>query len=179
MAMLVDALKGVASGQANSQLAAAAALEQAARQQQPDNKMAPGISDFNPQGDLQFARPKLKCEMLIPWEAEAESLTVEEIELLNLLEEGTFTIRRNDMSKVEIKVQIRRNLNGEPDRLLMNSESGFNEEFHWIMPSMVSILRQVLGQRASTKIAAANVMTMDERLDRVRSGELRVSVGLR
>lgn len=179
MLMLVDALRNVAAGSANSQQMAQQALEQAARQQQPDNKFAPAISDFNPQGDRQYPRPKLKCPMFLPWEAEAESLTYEEIELLNLLEDGEYTIKRNDGSKVGVKVKLKRNLNGTPDVLLMNSEQAYNEENHWMMPGLTMVLRQVLGHRPHTKRAAAEIMTMDERMEAVRAGELPVSVGAR
>lgn len=179
MLMLVKALETVAAGSANSQQMAAAALDQAARQQQPDNKFAPAISDFNPQGDLTYPRPPLKCQMFIPWEAEQESLTYEEIELLNLLESGEYGIRRNDGLRVNIKVRLKTNLNGKPDTLLMNSESAYNEENSWMMPGLVSVLRQILAQRPDTKFAASKVLTMEERIDMVRNGSLLVSVGQR
>lgn len=179
MIMLVDALGKIAAGQQNAAAAAAQALETAARQQQPDNKHSHLICDLNPQGDRQYARPPLKCKMFIPWEAEPESLTFEEIELLNLLEEGEFIIKRNDGVKVNVTVRMTHNLNGKPDRLLLNSETAFNEENHWMMPPLTSTLRQILATRPHTKKAALEVLTMEERYDMVASGELPVSVGVR
>lgn len=178
---LVEALSKVAAGQANSQQVATEALNAASRQTQPDNKFAPGVSVFNPQGDLTYARPRLKCEMFIPWEAEAESLTWEEIELLNLLQEGEFFVKRNDDTKVPITVRIEYNLGDrtKPNRLLMNSETSFNNDNHWMLPPLTSILRQVLNQKPETRRAAQDVPTMDDRLDMIRSGELPVSVGAR
>lgn len=179
MLMLVDALRGVASGQANAQQVAAAALESAARQQQPDNKFAPLISVFNPQGDLQYPKPDLKCKMYLPWEAEKESLTWEEIELLNLLQAGEYTVKRNDGTKIMITVKIVRNLNGRPERLLMNSETGFNDDNHWLMPPLTTTLRNILDQNPETKQLAREILTMDERYDLVLEGKLPVSVGQR
>lgn len=179
MKMMVAALAQISAGQNQSAKIAQKALEEAARAQQPDNKIAPGISDLNPQGDLEFPRPRLKCEMFIPWEAEQEGLTWEEIELLNLLEEGEYAIKRNDGVKVGVKVQIQFNLNGKPNRLLMNSENSFNDENHWMMPTLVSILRQILASRPHTKVAAAQVVTMDERVQMVETGELAISAGRR
>lgn len=179
MKMMVAALGQIAAGQANSAHVAAQALDQAAKQQQPDNKFSHNISDFNPQGDSMYPRPKLKCEMFIPWEAEPESLNFEELELLNLLEDGEFVIKRNDNMKVQVTVKIQMNLNGKPNRLLMNSETAYNDDNHWMMPPLVSILRQVLATRPGTKEAAARVLTMDERVEMVLSGALPVSVGVR
>jgi len=179
LAALVVALQQIASGQVNSQKAATEALDMAARQQQPDNKFAPGISDYNPQGDREYPRPSLKCPMFLPWEAEQESLTFEEIELLNLLEDGEYTVKRNDGVKIGVTIKIKVNRNGTPDVLMMNSEAAFNEEHHWMMPGLTVILRQVLDSRPNTRIAAAKVLSMDMRVAMVASKELPVSVGAR
>lgn len=179
MLMMVDALAKIAAGQTNAQMVATQALDQAARQQQPDNRFAPGISVYNPQGDLQYPRPKLKCPMFIPWEAEEESATFEEIELLNLLESGDYSVKRNDETRVPVTVKISMNNNGKADRLLMNSETSFNDDNHWMMPGLTVILRQILATRPHTKLAAAKILTMDERMDMVMSGELPCSVGVR
>lgn len=179
LSALVSALEKIASGQVNSQRAATEALDMSARLQQPDNKLSPGVSSFNPQGDREYPRPALKCPMFLPWEAEQGSLTFEEIELLNLLEEGDYAVKRNDGTKLKVAVKIKMNMNGTPDTLFMNSEAAFNEENHWMMPSLVIILRQVLDANPNTRKAANEVMTMDERVEAVRSGELTVSVGAR
>ena len=176
---LTRALEGIAAGQVNSQRAATEALDMAAKMQQPDNRTGPNISDFNPQGDSQHPRPKLRCPMFLPWEAEPESLTWEEIELLNLLREGEYAVRRNDGVKVRVTIRVKMNLNGTPDILLMNSESAFNDENSWMMPPLVDILRQILMSNPETKHAGASVMTMDERRAAVAARELPVSVGLR
>lgn len=179
MFMMADALAKVAAGQANAQVVAAKALDDAARQQQPDNRFAPMISELNPQGDLQHPRPKLKCPMFLPWEADWDSLSFEEIELLNLLEQGEYVIKTIDNRRVEVKVQIKMNYNGKPDRLLMNSEAAFNEENGWKMPALTSVLRQIAAHRPHTKLAASKVLSMDDRIEQVLSGQLPVSVGTR
>lgn len=179
MVMLAAALRDIASGQVNAQMVAAKALESAQRQVQPDNKQAPMLSVLNPQGELQFPKPKLKCRMDIPWECENESCTWEEVELLNLLEDGEYVIKRNDNSKVGVIVKLLKDLNGKPNRLFMNSEMAFTEESHWRMPPLTSILRQILAVRPHTAAAASKVLTMDQRYSMVENGELEVSVGMR
>lgn len=176
---LTRALEGIASGQVNSQRAATEALDMAAKMQQPDNRTGPNISAFNPQGESQHPRPKLRCPMFLPWEAEADSLTWEEIELLNLLREGEYAVARNDGVKIRVTIKVKMNLNGTPDTLLMNAEAGFNDENAWMMPPLTSILRQVLMGNPETKHAAAAVMTMDERRAAVIAKELAISVGQR
>lgn len=176
---LVAALQQIASGQVNSQRAATEALDMSARMQQPDNKFSHGISAFNPQGDREYPRPTLKCAMFLPWEAEQESLTFEEIELLNLLEEGEYIIRRNDGVKIQVTVKIKMNMNGTPDTLFMNSEAAFTDETHWMMPPLVSVLRQILDARPHTRKSASAVLTMDTRASMIVAKELPVSVGVR
>lgn len=176
---LVGALQSIASGQQDARSAAQQALDMSAKMQQPDNRNAPRISVFNPQGDLYFPRPALKCKMFIPWQAEAESLTFEEIELLNLLEPGEFSIARNDGKKVNVIIRAAMNDNGRMDRLLLNSETAFNNDNHWMMPPLTVLLRQILESRPFTREASRQVLTMDERFEKVASGEFAVSVGTR
>ena len=57
------------------------------RQGRRSNEVVPMRSVFNPRGILleEYQKPKLKCTMMLPWLAENDSLTREEVELLNLL----------------------------------------------------------------------------------------------
>lgn len=132
------------------------------KSQDPSNMFAPDFSVFNPRGEKAHPRPKLKCRMFIPWEAEWESLTREEIELLNLLEPGEFFLKRNDESRVIMTVKADINPNsGKYDRLLMNSETALNNDYHWLMPPLRIWLREILKQRPATKAAARKIMTME------------------
>lgn len=162
MERLVAVMERVASGQQASANATADAIR---KSQDPSNMFAPNVSVFNPRGERDHPRPQLKCKMFLPWEAEVESLTREEIELLNLLESGEYYIRRNDESRILITIGVSTNPNsGKADRLLMNSETGFNNDYHWLIPPLRSMLRQILAQRPATKVAAAAVRTMEDEL---------------
>jgi hypothetical protein len=163
MEKLVNVLERVAMGQQRSTEAATAAL---ARGKDPSNLFAPEQSVFNPRGERDYPRPDLKCKMHLPWEAEKESLTREEIQLLNLLEPGEFRIKRNDNSWIGIKIEGRINPNSNQlEVLFMNSETGFNDDYAWLMPPLPNILRQILKQRMSTRAAAEQVMTMEDEID--------------
>lgn len=136
------------------------------RSQDPSNPFAPDVSVFNPRGERDHPRPKLKCKMFLPWEAEWESLTREEIELLNLLETGEFFIKRNDESRIMMSVAGSVNPNnGRYDRLLMNSETALNNDYHQLMPPLRQWVRQILNQRPGTKVAASKVMSMEDEID--------------
>jgi len=162
MERLVAVMERVASGQQASSTATAEAIR---RSQDPSNPFAPNVSVFNPRGERDHPRPALKCRMFLPWEAEVESLTREEIELLNLLEPGEYFIKRNDESRILITIAATTNPNnGRFDKLLMNSETGFNNDYHWLIPPLRNMLRQILAQRPGTKVAAAAVRTTEEEL---------------
>lgn len=179
VAALVDALRNIATGQQDARVAAQQALEMSAKMQQPDNRTAPGRSVYNPQGDAQYPRPRLKCKMFIPWPADPESLTFEEIELLNLLEPGEYFVRRNDGTRITVTIRASHNLNGSMDRLLLNAETAFNNDNHWLMPPLATLLREVLKQVPAARDKAGNVLTMDDREYLVSRGELPISVGVR
>jgi hypothetical protein len=163
MAKILLVLEKVAGGQAASTQAAADALS---RGKDPSNFFAPDVSAFNPRGERDYPRPALRCKMHLPWEAERESLTREEIELLNLLDAGDYFITRNDESRIKINVRTRINANTQlPEVLLMNSETGFNNDYAWLMPSLRKMLREMLNQRSDTRALARGIRTMEEELD--------------
>lgn len=150
------------------------------RSTRPSNEVAHMRSAYNLRGELlpDYQKPVLKCKMLLPWEADDASLTREEVELLNLLgQPGTFRLRRNDGSRVEVSVQVRYEMDGEtPSVILINSESGFIQENHRLMPALTDIIRQILNQCGpETKAKASVVLTMDEERDLIEAGRLTVS----
>lgn len=177
MPLLVRALERIAEGQEDSREAAKAALDRAHKTQFPQGaKRGREISMFNPQGDTKYPRPDLKCKMFLPWQAEKETLTVEEIRLLNLLEDGDYRVKRNDGTRMTITVKIQTNSNnGKPERLLMNSETGFSNLRHRQCTPLSTMLREMLMQRPHLKEAAAAVPTMDAMYEAVAAGELPVS----
>lgn len=131
-------------------------------------------SPFNPRGDKDFPMPDLKCEMWVPFkisDPHTGGLDREEVELLNLLEPGEFTIEMNDgaMQRIVI-VGTRNNETGKFYKLAMvgpRDEEGkhtglFIKERKNQFPSLKSMLRQILGEEQS-----AGVMTMKEEVRRI------------
>lgn len=144
----------------------------------PSNDVVPMTSTLNPRGQRDFPKPPLKCVMLIPWLADYDSLTREEVQLLNLLEPGTFVVRKMDGTKVKIDVQITYGLDEvTPSRLLMNHETAFNNDNHKWMPPLVDLLRQIhhASKNATVRAQAAAVLSQDEEEALIASGELTVS----
>jgi len=79
-------------------------------------------SPFNPLGDRDFPRPKLKCAMYLGAaplgsQKEVTVLTRPEIDALNALEPGHYRIVKMDGSRVVIEVKGQRNSNQDLDRL--------------------------------------------------------------
>jgi hypothetical protein len=133
----------------------------------PSNEVVPMVSVLNPRGDNCIPKPRLKCIMMIPWLVDPESITREEAQLLNLLEQGEYVITRSDGMRVKITVKIDFGLDEiTPSRLLMNNETAFNNDNHKWMPPLSLFLRQVLRQHKdpATVKAANDVLTMDEEL---------------
>lgn len=141
----------------------------------PSNQVIPDISVFNRRGrEPQVSaktgkvegpvKPPLKCMMMIPWVAEWESLTREEVELLNLLEDGAYSIKRSDRSKVLLTIQIRYGAdNKTPSALFINHETAFNQDNFRNMPPLSDMLRDILKQH-DRPIAhkAASILTDEE-----------------
>jgi len=140
----------------------------------PRNEFPPEISEFNLRGDKDFARPPLKCEMHTPWFRpwDQSSLTREEVELLNLLEPGEYTLKRNDGTKVIVQVEGKYALGDSTklERLTIAHPSAFGNAEHARMKSLPDTLRSMLGRKAK------DVITMEEeegyiRLSQSNAGE--------
>lgn len=165
---MAEALRSIAAhmNPANN----ATAMKRALR---PENTRHPGISALNPRGDKDYPRPKLKYKRVnVPYRSEPEDFDRERIELLNLLEQGQYMVDRNDGTQVQISVKIVRNdLTQEPEELWFISPFAYSSENRLLMPSMTSMMRAMIGEKADS------VMTMAEERKLVASGELSVSVG--
>lgn len=141
----------------------------------PSNEVVPEISVFNRRGrdpkaegmdpklHLATIKPPLKCDMFFPWVLEWESLTREEVQLLNLLEEGAYTVKLADRSKVTMTVDIKWNeANTKPSKLFVNHETAFNQANYRNVPPLTEILRQMLKQHDPDVRARSAAVLMDE-----------------
>lgn len=175
MTRLAEALERVSAATLDGAKLQAA---EARRIHRPSNDVVPQISVLNPRGERDFPKPRLKCLMMIPWLADPDSLSREEIELLNLLEPGEFVVRKMDGTKVKVTVRIDYGLDEiTPSRLLMNHETAFNNDNHRWMPPLTDFVRQVLNasKDPETKAKAAAVLTMDEEVALIEAGKLLVA----
>lgn len=146
-------------------------------------------SPFNPRGDKDFPMPDLKCEMWVPFklsDPHTGGLDREEVELLNLLEPGEYTIEMNDgAAQIVCVIGTRNTETGKLYKLAMvgpRDEDGkhtglFTKERRQQFPSLKSMLRQIIGQDGT-----ASVMTMREEVRRIHlpvddPNHLTVSIG--
>lgn len=153
-----------------------------ARAQRPSNEVVPMRSVFNPRGETLegYTKPKLKCAIvLLPWQAENESMTREEIELVNLLQPGHYVVKRIDSSKIKMSIQAEYDVDGiKMTKLLLNHETAFNNDNFRLMPALPDYLRQILKQHADVAVqkAAREVMSMEEEEALIEAGDLSVAV---
>lgn len=144
---------------------------------QPNNQSPPKISSLNPQGDKDYPRPACKFRYLfVPYKAEYSDFTYEEMELVNLLEHGTYQVTRNDGSTIELDVRVTENkMTGKPEDLYLSHPFAFNGENRHTMPPFRAMLREIAEQ---TDKDTSSILTMQQRTLKVRKGELPISVGM-
>lgn len=137
----------------------------------PSNEVYPSISVFNLRGDKDFPRPQLKCKMHLPWEADWDNMTREEIELCNLLEPGDYMVKRNDGTKIKVSVRATYKLDSDvPDHILVNHETAFNNDYHRLMP--YDWVRQMVRSNPRTRALADMILTMEEEEELIKAGKL-------
>lgn len=110
-----------------------------------ENETHPGISVFNPQGERDHPKPELKCRMFwVGFPLEKDALTPTEIALLNQVEEvGKFSFTRTDGSPDTMVIEGERDANGDWAKLEFIFPARGDKKNN--LPSMVSMLREVLG----------------------------------
>lgn len=173
MARLAGALERVSAAQVEG---AKIIADESKRAHRPSNEVVPRISTLNPRGERDYPKPKLKCPMWIPWQADPDSMTREEIELANLLEPGEFVVRKMDGTKVKVSIKITYGLDEiTPSRLLLTHETAFNNDNKQWMPPLVDIFRTILTSKPETRARAAAVLTMDEEIALIEAEKLPVS----
>lgn len=172
----------------STQAGSAALVEENRKAFRPSNQVPMEVSVFNRRGrdpkpiadatlDRMTRKPKLKCDMFTPGIAEWESLTREEVQLLNLLEAGAYVISRADRSKITVTIKIVYDEgNKKPSKLFVLHETAFNQENFRNMPPMVDWLRGVLKQHDRPIAAqAASVITDEEEEALIEAGKLSVT----
>lgn len=177
---ITDVLAAALNRLADAQLAGSKLIaDETRRAHRPSNEVVPMRSTLNPRGNLlpDYQKPKLACPMMLPWLADDDSCSREEVELLNLLLKapGKYAVEMTDGRSVEIDVKVDANIDGTPYRMLINNETAFKNEFFKYVPPLPLYLRQILVQ-SPLKRDAAGILTMAEENAMIRAGELTVSV---
>jgi hypothetical protein len=144
------------------------------RAARPSNEVVHERSVYNPRG--RDYPVHLRCKMDIPWEADENTLTREEIQLLNLVQQGEYRVRRTDGSMYVEQIKLTTNLSGKPNLITMTNETAFNNDNYKTAPPLVDRLRQILKQHSKAVNAeAAAVLSMDEEEALIAAGELAVT----
>ena len=130
-------------------------IEQLITKTHPENVDHPGISVFNPDGDVAHPKPDLKCKFYwVGYDMRPETLTRQEIELLNRLTPGEYRVTKSDGVGIPFRVEGKKSdkLDDQGVSQLESISIWFsckNEARHNHM-SMVSYLQQVLGDKIPT-----------------------------
>lgn len=179
MVTLTSALERLAAAQITGSELVAQEHRRAAQAVRPSNQIIPEVSVFNRRGTKleDYQKPKLKCLMMLPWLVEWESVTREEVELLNLLEAGSYVITRIDRTKITATVTIDYKTDGKtPSRLIMTHDTAFNNDNFKMMPPLTDMLRGILKQHDRSIANASKAVLSDEEEEAlIEAGQLSVS----
>ena len=141
---LVLALKA-ASGNDDDSLKKRAEYEAEAhkRVNERENKQHPAISVYsNPLGDIADPKPPLKCKMFwVGYDLRTDTLTPEEVRLLNLAKAGDFQFHKTDGSISTLKVTSGAMNDGSLERLEFHFPCRGDNRHN--LPSMTAMLREV------------------------------------
>lgn len=157
------------------------------RAHRPSNETPRNVSVFNRRGTLledhpdpkmRYSKPKLKCLMMIPWMVEWESCTREEVELLNLLQPGEYSLKRIDNSKIKVTVVITWGVdNLTPSQLVISHDTAYGNDQFKLMPALSDLLRQILKQHdMMTRAKASQVLSDEDEEALIETGDLSVSL---
>lgn len=187
IAKLTTALERVSETQLEG---AKLVAQETRRANRPSNEVIPNCSVFNRRGELLPAdtpgphKPVLKCQMLVPWLIEWESINREEAELLNLLEPGEYNLMLIDRSKIRFVIRQEMKADNRTPSRLMGGHIGddgqpgtaFNKDNFRLVPPLSDWLRQLLKQHSKdVRAKAAAILTDEEEEALIEAGELAIS----
>ena len=110
-----------------------------------ENLNFPNISTLNPKGERDNPRPALKCKMFwVGFKMAPDSLTYEEINLLNRVVPGAYRVTKSDGKSVPFTVGATQDMAGRLEKMTFRFPCKNTEDRMNHMP-MTSYLREVLG----------------------------------
>lgn len=134
-----------------------------------ENDPAPMISAFNPLGDRDHPRPALKCKMdWVGYPCERDSLSVEEIELLNAMEPGEYTFHRTDGTAERLTVTPLTSPTGKLERLSFYFPCRGDNRHN--LPGLAPLLREVLKKTPREADLYAQLEALRNELATVKAG---------
>jgi hypothetical protein len=146
IADLIAALKA-SSGNDDESMRRRAQFEAEAHQrlQKKENVDHPGISVYSyPEGDVARPKPPLHCKMFwVGYDLQADQLTPDEIDLLNLATPGDYTFTKTDGSIEKLEIIGTNGHNGKIERLEFQFPCRGDNKHN--LPGMAALLRQVFG----------------------------------
>ena len=152
-------------------------IEKLITKTQPENIHHPGISAFSyPEGDQAHPKPDLQCKIFwVGYDLRPETLTPQEIDLLNRLTPGEYRVTKSDGTNIPFRVTARHsdklNAKGVPALEALEVWFACKGEYKQNHMSMVSYLQQVLGDRIPTNVELlAELARMKVELDDARRG---------
>lgn len=168
MANLTAAMERIATATTD---AAEKTVIESKRAFRPSNEIVHLRSVYHPRG--RAYTPALRCKMAVPWPVNGDTETREEVELLNLLEQGEYKVKRTDGSVYVERVIVTKDLNGNLSDLNITNETAFNNDNYKTVSSLVDRLRQMLKQHPKAiREQAAAVLSIDEEQALVDANEI-------
>ncbi len=169
LADLIDALRALkGSDDETLQKRAQYEAEAHARLTHRENEHHPGKSVYSyPEGDVARPKPALKCKMYqCGYDLSPDTITPEEIDLLNQLTIGVFTFKRTDGTTEKLTVTGELDPQGQPARLLINYPC--KGELRHNLPPLTDMLRHALGLQSVEQTALAALRAELEALKATR-----------
>lgn len=130
----------------------------------PENEQHPGISVFSyPEGDQAHPKPDLKAKVFwVGYPLEKDTLTPEEVALVNELEPGTYTFTRTDNSVAQVVIEAKYDAAGQVARLEVTFPA--KGDAHKLLPPMVVMLRAMLGKPSREEELTRKVRELESKL---------------
>ena len=131
-----------------------------------ENEQHPGLSVYsNPKGDVLDPKPDLKCKMFwVGYDLRTDTLTPEEVRLLNLAKPGMFQFKKTDGAVETITITGKQTADGSLERLEFHFPCRGDNRHN--LPSMVSLLREISQEPSEADHLRQQLAALERELER-------------
>ena len=161
LVMIAEALKTIKAGDAGAAQRLAGIESFLLRQEEtrPHENLfnPPMISALNPLGERDHPRPDLQCRMIwVGYELSKETLSRQEIELLNRLQPGDYWVTKADQKRIRFNVAEKITDGGQREMLTVHfpCKGKENSQNH---ASLVAYVQEVLGERPDSDMLLTQI----------------------